>query len=85
LETRTRNKGSHYHIHWSGKPNAGCIHYDGGRIPANQILPEAMNTASLRQLAKGTGLHKETIFAIRRGQKVKASTLAKVWVGLREK
>ena len=61
-----------------------CIHYDGGRVAANESLLEAMNAASLRKLAKRTGLHKETIIAIRRGQKVKASTLAKVVVGLRE-
>ncbi len=58
--------------------------YDGGRVAANQSLLEAMNAASLRQLAKRTGLHKETIIAIRRGQKVKLSTLAKVVMGLRE-
>jgi hypothetical protein len=61
-----------------------CIHYDGGRVAANKSLLEAMNTASLRQLAKRTGLHKETIIAIRHGQKVKLSTLAKVVIGLRE-
>ena len=61
-----------------------CIHYDGGRVAANESLLEAMNAASLRQLAKRTGLHKETIIAIRRGQKVKLSTLAKVVIGLRQ-
>lgn len=61
-----------------------CIHYDGGRVAANESLLEAMNEASLRQLAKRTGLHKETIITIRRGQKVKLSTLAKVVMGLRQ-
>jgi hypothetical protein len=61
-----------------------CIHYDGGRVAANRSLLEAMNAASLRKLAKRTGLHKETIIAIRRGRKVKLSTLAKVVMGIRQ-
>jgi hypothetical protein len=39
---------------------------------------------AIRSAASGTGLHKETIIAIRRGQKVKLSTLAKVVIGLRQ-
>jgi hypothetical protein len=40
-----------------------CIHYDDGRVAANESLLQAMNTASQCQLAKRTGLHKEAIIA----------------------
>ncbi len=60
-----------------------CIHYDGGRVAANESLVEEITTRGLRKTTKETGLDRKTIRGILNGRKVKASTLAKVVMGLR--
>jgi hypothetical protein len=60
-----------------------CIHYDGGRVVANESVLAEINARGLRKTTKETGLDRKTIRAILNGKKVKASTLAKVVVGLR--
>jgi hypothetical protein len=60
-----------------------CIHYDGGRVAANESLIAAISARGLRRTTKATGLDRKTIRGILNGKKVKASTLAKV-MGLRE-
>ena len=61
-----------------------CIHYDGGRVAANESLIAEIRGRGLRQTTKKTGLNRKTIRAILNGRKVKASTLAKVVIGLRQ-
>jgi hypothetical protein len=61
-----------------------CIHYDGGRVAANESLIAEMSRHGLRQTTKQTHLDRKTIRAVLKGKKVKTSTLAKVVVGLRE-
>ena len=61
-----------------------CIHYDGGRVAANETLIGEISKHGLRRTTKQTGLDRKTIRAILNGNKVKISTLAKVVVGLRE-
>ena len=61
-----------------------CIHYDGGRVAANEALKAEIHKRSLRKRTKETGLDRKTIRAIVSGKKVKVSTLAKVVMGLRE-
>ena len=60
-----------------------CIHYEGGRVAANQSIIEEISKRGLRKATKETGLDRKTIRAILNGKKVKASTLAKVVRGLR--
>jgi len=60
------------------------IHYDGGRVAANESLIAEINGCGLRKTTKETGLDRKTIRAILSGKKVKASTLAKVVRGLRQ-
>ncbi len=62
-----------------------CIRYDGGRVTANESLVAEISERGLRKTTKRTGLDRKTIRAILSGKKVKASTLAKVVIGLREK
>ena len=62
----------------------GCIHYDGGRVTANESLLAEISARGLRRTTKVTGLDRKTIRAILNGKKVKASTLAKMVMGLRE-
>jgi len=59
-----------------------CIHYDGGRVAANESLIAEISSG-LRQTTKQTRLDRKTIRGIRSGKKVKASTLAKVVIGMR--
>ena len=54
-----------------------CIRYDGGRVAANESLIAEIKRW-LRKTTKQTGLDRKTIRAILNGEKVKASTLAKV-------
>ena len=61
-----------------------CIHYDGGRVAANESLIAEISGCGLRKTTKETGLDRKTIRAILSGKKVKASTLAKVVRGLRQ-
>jgi hypothetical protein len=59
-----------------------CIHYDDARVAANESLLVEIRTRGLRKTTKETGLDRKTIRAILNGKKVKASTLAKVVIGL---
>jgi hypothetical protein len=52
-----------------------CIHYDGGRVVANESLVAEINARGLQKTTKETGLDRKTIRAILNGKKVKASTL----------
>jgi hypothetical protein len=61
-----------------------CIHYDRGRVIANESLIIEISKRGLRKTTKETGLDRKTIRAILKGEKVKASTLAKMVNGLRE-
>jgi hypothetical protein len=61
-----------------------CIHYDGGRVAANESLIAAISECGLRQTTKRTGLDRKTIRAVQKGEIVKISTLAKVVDGLRD-
>ncbi len=62
-----------------------CIHYDGGRVAANETLIAEIKDRGLRKTTKQTGLDRKTIRAILNGKKMKISTLAKVVIGLRER
>jgi hypothetical protein len=62
-----------------------CIRYDGGRVVANESLIAEISARGLRRTTKETGLDRKTIRVILKRNKVKASTLAKVVIGLREK
>ena len=61
-----------------------CIHYDGGRVAANESLIAEIDARGLRKTTRQTGLDRKTIGAILNGKKVKASTLAKAVIGLRQ-
>lgn len=61
-----------------------CIHYDGGRVTANDGVVAEIRARGLRKTTKDTGLDRKTIRAILQGRSVKASTLVKVVTGLRE-
>jgi predicted transcriptional regulator len=52
-------------------------------VVANESLVSEINARGLRKTTKETGLDRKTIRAILNGKKVKASTLAKVVIGLR--
>src|SRR5229473_8300784 len=55
-----------------------CIHYDRGRVVANESLIAEISARGLRKTTKETGLDRKTIRAILNKKMVKASTLAKV-------
>ena len=61
-----------------------CIHYDGGRVAANESLVAEISARGLRKTTNETGLDRKTIRRILNRKKVKASTLAKVVIGLRQ-
>jgi hypothetical protein len=61
-----------------------CIHYDGGRVAANESLIAEISTRGLRKTTTETGLDRKTIRSILNRKKVKASTLAKIVIGLRK-
>ena len=60
-----------------------CIHYDGGRVAANESLIAEIIVRGLRKTTQQTGLDRKTIRGICKGKTVKASTLAKMVIGLR--
>jgi hypothetical protein len=41
-----------------------CIHYDGGRVAANEALIAKISSRGLRQTTKDTGLDRKTIRAV---------------------
>src|SRR5690242_574742 len=47
-----------------------CIHYDGGRVAANQSLVAEISARGLRKTTKETGLDRKTIRAILKGDNV---------------
>jgi DNA-directed RNA polymerase beta subunit len=61
-----------------------CIHYDGGRVTANEVLIAEISPRGVRKTTKDTGLDRKTIRGILSGKKMKVSTLAKVVIGLRQ-
>lgn len=61
-----------------------CIHYDGGLVTANEVLIAEITARGLRKTTKETGLDRKTIRGMLNGKKLKASTLAKVVIGMRE-
>ena len=61
-----------------------CIHYDGGRVAANESLIAEISARGLRRTARETGLDRRTIRRIINGKKVKVWMLAKIVMGLRE-
>jgi hypothetical protein len=61
-----------------------CIHYDGGRVAANENLIAEISGRGVRKTTKETGLDRKTVRAILKGKKVKSSTLAKVVIGTRK-
>jgi uncharacterized protein YggL (DUF469 family) len=61
-----------------------CIHYDGGRVSANESLISEIRERSLRKATRETKLDRKTIRAVLNGKKVKKSTLAKIVIGLRQ-
>lgn len=60
-----------------------CIHYDGGRVAANEGVKEEVRARGLRRTTRETGLDRKTIRAVLNGERVKPSTLAKVVAGIR--
>lgn len=60
-----------------------CIHYDGGGVAANATVMAAIKQRGVRKTTKQTGMDRKTIRAIVNGGKVKASTLAKLVVAIR--
>jgi len=61
-----------------------CIYYDGGRVADSETLLAEIAAHGLRKTTKETARDRQTIRAILKGKKVKASTLAKVAVGIRK-
>jgi hypothetical protein len=59
-----------------------CIHYDGGRVSANEDLIAEIVARGLRQTTRDTGLDRKTIRAVLNHKKVKIATLAKIVIGL---
>jgi lambda repressor-like predicted transcriptional regulator len=59
-----------------------CVPYDGGRVAANESVIAEIGERGLRRTAKKIGLDRKTIRGILKRKGVKASTLAKVVIGL---
>lgn len=60
-----------------------CLRYDGGRVAANKGLIAEIRAKALRKRTRETGLDRKMLRGIVQGKKVKASTLAKIVIGLR--
>jgi lambda repressor-like predicted transcriptional regulator len=60
-----------------------CIHYDGGRVSANESLLSEIRECGLRKTTKWTGLDRKTIRRILNRENVKSSTLVRFAIGLR--
>src|SRR5215471_7569594 len=60
-----------------------CIHYDGGRVAANETLIAEISARGLRRTTKDTELDRKTIRAVLNRKKVKIATLLKIVIGLR--
>ncbi|MGB6624330.1 MAG: hypothetical protein WBE43_06050, partial [Candidatus Acidiferrales bacterium] len=61
-----------------------CIHYDGGRVAANETVREEIKATGVRRATKLTKLDRKTVRGILQGKKVKVSTLAKIVIGIRK-
>ena len=59
-----------------------CIHYDGGRVTADESLRAEISGRGIRKTTTETGLDRKTIRAILNRKTVKVSTLAKVVIGI---
>jgi hypothetical protein len=59
-----------------------CIHYDCGRVAANEALIAETSARGLRKTTRDTGLDRKTIRAVLNGKKVKIATLEKIAIGL---
>ena len=60
-----------------------CIHYDGGRVAANETLIAEISARGLRRTTMATGLDRKTIRRVVSGKQVNVSTLGKIVIGLR--
>jgi hypothetical protein len=60
-----------------------CIHYDGGRVAANESLIAEISARGLRRTTMTTGVDRKTIRRVVSGKQVKVSTLGKIVIGLR--
>jgi hypothetical protein len=58
------------------------MYYDGGQVAANESLRVEISMNGLRKTTKEAGPDRKTIRGIFKGRKVKASTFAKVLIGL---
>jgi hypothetical protein len=58
--------------------------HDGGRMAANEASIAEINARGVRKSTRQTKLDRKTIWGILMGKKVKASTLTKVVIGLRQ-
>jgi len=45
-----------------------CIHYDGGRVAANETLIAEISARGLRRTTRDTGLDRKTIRAVLNGE-----------------
>ena len=59
-----------------------CIHYDGGRVTANESLIAEISARGVRRTTRDTGLDRKTTRAVLNGKKVKIATLGKIVIGL---
>ena len=59
-----------------------CIHYDGGRVAANENLIAEIVARGLRRTTRATGLDRKTIRSVINRKRVKIATLAKIVIGL---
>jgi hypothetical protein len=60
-----------------------CIRHEGGQVAANISLIAEIKEHGLRKITRQTSLDRKTIRTIANGKKVKASTLAKLAIAIR--